>query len=564
MLISFYPRIRIFYPYASKHRILHIFTFISVPIMNNKIKTRLFLSGTLLLSIFSFKTVDEKERCDLAADLDRSARKYLINIWYPKALDTLYGGYLSTFNYKFEPSEPQNKMIVTQSRHIWSNAKAAIFFKDSTYKKFAAHGLTFLRDKMWDKTYGGFYTLVDRQGNAEKFGSQKDSYGNAFAIYALAAYYQASGDTSALNLAKSTFWWLEKNSHDRKDKGYFQHLSREGVPIKRTASTPSTSELGYKDQNSSIHLLEAFTELYTVWPNPLLRDRLREMFYLVRDKITTPQGYLTLFFQPDWTPVSTRDSSYTSILKHRGLDHVSFGHDIETAYLLIEASHILGLKDHAATIQKGKVMVDHALKSGYDYKLGGFYDEGYYFKDKPGISIILDTKNWWAQAEGMNTLLLMSEHFPNDKLDYYGKFKQMWTYIDTYLIDKEHGDWYMGGIDKQPEMKTALKGQIWKGSYHNFRALMNCITRLKPDHIAPLTPGSAKIHVNTSQTVLSWSKSTDNQNLIGYNIYEGDKRIGFSPLSSFQIEGFKRGNAYSVKAVDFYGNQSSARIATSN
>lgn len=530
--------------------------------MTNKTIIRHCISGIVLLFILSFKIVDDKERSDIAMDLEKSAKKYLINVWYPKALDTVYGGYLSTFNYRFEPAEPQDKMIVTQSRHIWSNAKAAIFFKDAVYKRYAAHGVQFLRDKMWDKTYGGFYTLTDRRGNVKKFTSYKDSYGNAFAIYALAAYYQASGDTSALNLAKTTFWWLENNSHDGKNKGYFQHLSREGVPIRRTASTPTTSELGYKDQNSSIHLLEAFTELYTVWPDSLLRDRLLEMFYLVRDKITSPQGYLTLFFEADWTPVSTRDSSYTSILKHRGLDHISFGHDIETAYLLIEASHILGLKDHALTLKKGKIMVDHALKSGYDHQLGGFYDEGYYFKEKPGITIIKDSKNWWAQAEGMNTLLLMSEHFPADKLNYFGKFKQMWTYIDTYLIDKQYGDWYMGGIDKQPQMKQALKGQIWKGTYHNFRALMNGVTHLKPDHIAPEIPASAKIGINANDAIFSWSKSSDNHNLVGYNIYEDGKRIGFSPLTSFHIKGFKTGRVYSVKAIDFYGNQSPAQVAT--
>ncbi|WP_069660322.1 AGE family epimerase/isomerase [Arcticibacter eurypsychrophilus] len=533
--------------------------------MAHRITTKYYLLGILLLSVISFTIENEiTERSVIAADMELSARKNLIEVWYPKSVDTVYGGFLSTFNYKFEPLGPQDKMIVTQSRHVWSNSKAAIFFKNSDYKEYAAQGVKFLRDVMWDKTYGGFYTLVDRQGHVKRFVSPKDSYGNAFAIYALSAYYQASGDTNALNLAKNTFFWLEKNSHDTKNKGYFQHLSREGFPIKRTTNTPSTAELGYKDQNSSIHLLEAFTELYTVWPNALLRERLLEMFYLVRDKITTPQSYLNLFFQTDWTPVSTRDSSYKSILKHRGLDHVSFGHDIETAYLLIEASLILGLKDHSATLQKGKSVVDHALNFGYDYKLGGFYDEGYYFKDKPGVTIIKDSKTWWAQAEGMNTLLLMSEHFPKDKQDYYGKFKQMWRYINVYLIDKEHGDWYMGGIDKEPEMKLALKGQIWKGTYHNFRALMNCITHLKPDHIAPQVPSTAKVITSVDKVFLKWAKSTDDQNLIGYNIYLNGERIGFTPLDSFQIEGYKKGIAYSVKAIDFQGNQSTTRIATIN
>ena len=86
-------------------------------------------------------------------------------------------------------------------------------------------------------------------------------------------------------------------------------------PIKRTADVPSTSDLGYKDQNSSIHLLEALTELYQVWPDPLVKERLAELLYLVRDKITNSKGDLALFFQPDWTPVSFRDSSEAIIMR---------------------------------------------------------------------------------------------------------------------------------------------------------------------------------------------------------------------------------------------------------
>jgi mannobiose 2-epimerase len=175
---------------------------------------------------------------------------------------------------------------------------------------------------------------------------------------------------------KKAFFWLEKNSHDPVYKGYYQHLKRDGSIVKRDAGTPSTTDLGYKDQNSSIHLLEAFTELYGVWPDTLVRERLQEMLYLVRDKITNPKGYLTLFFTPDWVPVSFRDSSEAVIIKHKYLDHVSFGHDIETAYLMLEASHALGVKNDAATLYAGKKMVDHALRNGWDNSLGGFYDEG--------------------------------------------------------------------------------------------------------------------------------------------------------------------------------------------
>jgi mannobiose 2-epimerase len=418
-------------------------------------------------------------RHDIADAMEHNLTIEVLNKWYPQAMDTIDGGFLSSFTYDFKPTGDQEKMIVTQARHTWTNAKASLRYpKVDHYKDGARHGFEFLKGVMWDKTYGGFYTLVDKQGHV-KGDSSKTAYGNAFAIYALAAYYASSKDTMALNLAKSAFYWLEKGSHDPVLKGYYQHLQRNGMPIHRQPDTPSTADTGYKDQNSSIHILEALTELYQVWPNELLRERLNEMLVLVRDTIVTPKGYLTLFLYPDWKPVSFVDSTKEVIEKHHYLDHVSFGHDVETAYLMLEASHVLGLHNDTATLRIAKKMVDHALINGWDNHVGGFYDEGYYFKDKPGITITHDTKNWWAQAEGLNALLLMADLFPDDEMQYYAKFEMLWKYTDMYLIDHTYGDWYAGGLDKQPEMKTALKGNIWKGIYHHYRSLDNCIQKLR-------------------------------------------------------------------------------------
>jgi cellobiose epimerase len=436
---------------------------------------------TLLASVilFSCKNESPSNRKEIATAMEHSLVTEVMAKWYPQSMDTVDGGFVSTWTYDFKPTGDQDKMIVTQSRHTWTNAKASLRYPEIDYYKTGAkHGFEFLKNKMWDKTYGGFYTLVDKQGNV-KGDSTKTAYGNAFGIYALAAFYAASNDTSALTLAKETFMWLEKGSHDPVYKGYFQHLQRNGMPIKRQPDTPSTADTGYKDQNSSIHLLEAFTELYQVWPDELLHDRLHEMLLLIRDTIVTPKGNLTLFLYPDWKPVSFADSSEAVITKHHQLDHVSFGHDVETAYLMLEASHVLGIHNDTTTLRIAKKMVDHALNNGWDNSVGGFYDEGYYFKDKPGITITHDTKNWWAQAEGLNALLLMADLFPDDELQYYKKFETLWEYTDNYLIDHEYGDWYAGGIDKQPEMKTALKGQIWKSIYHHYRSLDNCIQRLK-------------------------------------------------------------------------------------
>jgi mannobiose 2-epimerase len=447
----------------------------------------------ILLAVFFifYGCAEEKTERELLADaIEKSLKTETLDAWYPRAIDSLHGGFLSSFTFDFRPADDQRKMIVTQSRHTWTNSKAALRFPDDEhFQRGATHGYKFLRDVMWDSTYGGFYWLVERDGIPVKGDSLKTAYGNAFGIYALAAYYQLSKDEEALQLAKDAFTWLEQHSHDHEYKGYYQHLFRDGTPVLRNRSTPSTAETGYKDQNSSIHLLEAFAELYMVWPDPLVKERLREMLFLIRDTIVTREGYLTLFLERNWTPVSFRDKPDSIIEKHHSLDHVSFGHDVETAYLMIEASHILGIENDSTTHRIARKMVGHSLANGWHETAdeGSFYDEAYYFKDRPGITITRDTKNWWAQAEGMNCLLMMAQLYPNDSRDFYGKFLKSWRYIDVNLVDHQHGDWFAGGLDKQPDMKTALKGQIWKACYHQYRAMANCVDMLrkKTDHPAP-------------------------------------------------------------------------------
>ncbi len=445
-----------------------------------------------LLSLFLFLIVpvhgqrveNGKRNGALINRLETSAKENLIDKWYPLVLDNEDGGYYSDITYDFKVGENQDKMIVTQARHLWATTKAAELYPEDSarYLSYATHGFQFLRDKMWDNEHGGFYNLVTKGGKAIlKRGTEKTAYGNSFAIYGLAEYYRASGNEAALNLAKKTFKWLESHSHDTQYKGYYQSLELDGTPIQRTSELPSTSDIGYKDQNSSIHLLESFTTLYEIWPDELLANRIKELLYLIRDTIVTEKGYMNLFFTKDWKPVSFKNTSKENIVQHYYLDHVSFGHDVETAYLMLEASHVLGLKDEDITLQRGKKMVDHALRNGWDEKLGGFYDGGYYYLGEDNITIVNSDKNWWAQAEGLNSLLIMDRYFPDDTMNYRSHFEKLWNYTERYLMDPVFGGWYEWGIDERPESENQLKGHIWKASYHNFRALRNVISQLQPD-----------------------------------------------------------------------------------
>lgn len=441
----------------------------------------IFLTTTLLLACKQAEHTsnsNSKIENSIKSELDNCLEKEILNKWYPLVIDSTHGGFLSDFDYQWKKKGSQNKMIVTQARHLWTLSKAMERYPENDlYKSAADHGFKFLNDVMWDKTNGGFVNLVKQNGvvipdaNGNKM---KLAYGNSFAIYGLAAYYKASKKPEALALAKRGFDWLEKHSHDDKYGGYFQFMDQEGDHVATNyGNTPP------KDQNSSIHLMEAFTELAAVWENDLLNERLHEIMLLIRDDMTDDRGFLNLFFQHDWEPHSYRDSTEDVRNSNYNLDHVSFGHDIETAWLLLEASNALSLKNDQETLDVAKKMVDHGLAFGYDNSIGGVYDRGYYFKDSSQIEIIKDGKNWWTQVETMNTLLYLSKIYPEDQMDYYGKFKQQWSYIQDYLIDKEHGGFYPGGIDKEPDQKRRAKSQIWKGPYHTFRAIWNCSQMLE-------------------------------------------------------------------------------------
>lgn len=420
-------------------------------------------------------TGNAQEGDSIAVQMERALDDEF-RLWYPLCVDTVDGGYYSDINYQWELDGPQQKMIVTQARHIWSIANAAMF--NPEYRRllpYAAHGYRFLKNKMWDPRNGGFYDLVDRHGDplSQDGGLIKTAYGNAFAIYGLATYYKVSGDTGSLQLALDAFHWLEKNSFDPVNGGYFQFISAEGVPF-----TQGVRHTPPKDQNSSIHLLEAFTALYDVWPDSVLRLRLASLLHLVRDTLTTDDGYLRLFFQRDWTPVSYREADAATRKAMYEADHISFGHDVETSYLMLDASEGLGIRDDSTTLMKAKKKADYALRNGFDAGQGGLFDGGEINAGNGRAEIVLDTKEWWAQVEALNTLLMMTVLFPGDEMKYYDMFLTQWAFCRKYLLDTEHGGWYWGGLDKEPRNRFAPKGTIWKAEYHTSRAMINCIRRL--------------------------------------------------------------------------------------
>jgi mannobiose 2-epimerase len=421
------------------------------------------------------------EMTALSDELEESLFSYVLDPWYPRIIDSLNGGYISSFNRDWSVSRGrQIKALVQQARHVWTTSFVLEHYPERTeFLRYAQHGFRFLKEKMWDQESGGFHAYCSADGApVPESINDKRVYGQAFAIYALSQYYRISGDPEALQLAKQQFQWMEKGPHDPVHGGYFEFLTRDGTPAweEQTEEQKAESPLvALKDYNSSIHLMEALTQLYTVWPDPDVRKRLEEMFYLVRDTFVHPDGFLQLYFHADWTLAD--DELESDGENYWFTKHITYGHDVETGFLLLETAHVLGWGEDEKTHRIAKRLVDHSLESGWDRVNGGFFDAGRAEGDT--IVIINDHKSWWGLVEGMNALLLMHTLYPDDPADYYGKFRKAWEHIDTYLIDKEYGGWYNAALDTDPESIDEPKSHIWKTTYHNTRGMIHCIDMLR-------------------------------------------------------------------------------------
>ena len=200
------------------------------------------------------------------------------------------------------------------------------------------------------------------------------------------------------------------------------------------------------------------------------------MFLLVRDRIVDEDGFLNLYFTPEWRPVSDEDS---------------YGHDVETAFLLLEASRALASPDET-TNRVARRLVDRALEHGWDDANGGFYDKGTPAGKATGLQ-----KIWWVQAEGLNGLLLMHELY-GDKTDrYLLAFLKEWDFIKAHVVDKSHGEWIntVGPAGLLDDPRQEIGGR-WKDAYHQGRALME-----SSEHCADLQPGRRRTHTWPSVTI---------------------------------------------------------------
>jgi mannobiose 2-epimerase len=406
----------------------------------------------------------------LRLKITRLLEAELTGHWYPNALDKELGGFHQNFARDWTPRPDDNRFLVYQARMTWTAAAYAEFnaTRRDEYIGYARAGIEYLDRVMRDTERGGFSWVLDLQGKVDaKLGDEKHVYGTAFVLYAASKAFEVTRDPRALQVARDTFDWLEGHAHDPEHGGYFEAFRRDGTPILIwDENAPISRRLdrlgtyyGFKSMNSHIHLLEALAEFQKIEKSALAKTRLAEVHAIVRDRIAAEPGGLNLYLTRQWQATPAHDS---------------FGHDIETAFLLVEAAHALGVPDEPKTLHMARRLVDHALEWGWDTEHGGFYYKGEAF----GGEAFDQHKDWWTQAEGWNALLLMHLKFGATTDRYWQAFRKEWAFIEGHLIDPEHGGWYMETSREGKLLGDGRKASQWKANYHTARAMMGVATML--------------------------------------------------------------------------------------
>ena len=169
---------------------------------------------------------------------------------------------------------------------------------------------------------------------------------------------------------------------------------------------------------------------------------------------------MNLYLTRDWRPAPAHDS---------------FGHDVETAYLLVEAAEALGMPDDAATWQVARSLVDHALDWGWDDEHGGFYDKGDVFAGRR----LRHDQGLVDPGRGAQRPAADAPEISATRPTATGEaFRKQWAFIEAHQLDPEHGGWF-GEVTREGKLiGDGRKATQWKANYHTSRALMNVATML--------------------------------------------------------------------------------------
>jgi cellobiose epimerase len=377
----------------------------------------------------------------------------ILQFWMNYAVDDANGGFYGALTNDRQVRNDGPRSAILCARILWTYAAAYRLFKDEAYRRMADRAYRYLAEVFWDSKHGGVYWSVDLAG--KPLYDRKHSYAQGFSIYGLAEYYRATGDAQCLMMAQELFRLLEAHCYDSVNTGYVEGCSREWGPLADMRLSDKEPNCR-KSMNTLLHIMEAYTNLRRVWADPRLEAQLRGLIRAFLEQVIDPRTHhFRLFFDDQWRSLSP---------------NVSFGHDIEGSWLLVEAAEALG--DDALLAQCRSEAVKMAEAVYHEAR----DEDGSVLHEATPRGIESYDRHWWVQAEGVvgfyNAYQLSGQaHFAEAAY-------RCWEYIESRVVDRQYGEWFkIVQRDGTPRL-TEPKAGPWECPYHNSRMCYEVLARL--------------------------------------------------------------------------------------
>lgn len=360
------------------------------------------------------------------------------------------GGFYGYLSYDLKLDKKAVKGCILNSRILWFFSNAYMVLGDPSLLESATHAYQFLKEHCVDDEFGGVFWSLTYDGEPED--TTKHTYNQAFSIYALASYYDASKNPEALEIAWKLYDLVESKCKD--EYGYLEAFTRSFEP-EENDKLSENGVIAEKTMNTLLHVFEAYTELYRVTKEEKVAKQIRFMMDIIKDKVFNKEiGRQEVFFDRTWNTL---------------IDLYSYGHDIETAWLVDRGLEVLD--DEAYTNMLSpitKIITENIYNRAYiDHSLVNESENG----------VVDTTRVWWVQAEAVVGFLNGYQKQGDKK--FLDASVDIWNYIKNYFIDKRNGSEWFWSVkeDHTPDEKPIV--EPWKCPYHNGRMCFEVLRRMK-------------------------------------------------------------------------------------
>ncbi len=397
---------------------------------------------------------------DLRQRAETELKEDILPFWVRHAFDPVTGRLTGVISNDLRRFDDVPRHAVICARLLWTFAAAVRYDPRPEWLETGRRAYALLTGAFWDRQHGGVFWSLDGADRVRS--DRKQVYAQAFAIYGLAGWFAATGDTAALERAKAVFELIERHAAEPKHGGYIE--ARSAAWGELADMRLSDKDLNApKSMNTLLHVLEAYTTLFRVWPDPGLRGRLQALLGVMLNRVVTGTPYTCcqLFFDLEWRSLSPK---------------ISYGHDIEASWLLWDAAEALG--DPALLKRTRPIALDMAagvLAHGCD-------TDGSIFYEGTADRVVKTDKHWWPQAEAVVGFL--NAHALSGDPESLAAAGRAWQFIENHVIDRQHGEWF-AVLDRSgrplpdyPEHADSCKIGPWKCPYHNARACLEVLRRV--------------------------------------------------------------------------------------